>query len=137
MKKRLLWWFGMLVYLAILLRITVFRPGIRLDDLFSGTLNLMPLTQYLFFARYGSWKAFIYYFAGNLIVFMPLGYLLEKKGISWQRTILVGFLCSLLIETGQFVLGSGVAETDDILLNTIGAVLGFTAARFFSNDTDK
>ncbi len=53
MKKRLLWWFGMLVYLAILLRITVFRPGIRLDDLFSGTLNLMPLTQYLFFARYG------------------------------------------------------------------------------------
>ena len=35
-----------------------------------------------------------------------------------------GFLLSFLIETMQFVFGTGYSEPDDLILNTLGAWLG-------------
>ena len=44
------------------------------------------------------------------------------------RAAALGFCLSLGIELAQFVLGSGVTEVEDLILNTIGAVLGWLAA---------
>ena len=41
------------------------------------------------------------------------------------RTILCGFGLSLLIELLQFVFGTGVSEVDDLILNTLGTLIGF------------
>lgn len=56
---------------------------------------------------------------------------------SLLRAALWGFLLSLLVETGQFVLGSGVSELDDLILNTCGAVLGYAAACLFCKKCKK
>ena len=56
----------------------------------------------------------------------------EKSGFAEVRTMIrPGFLLSLSIETAQFVLGSGVSELDDLILNTLGALLGHLGTALF------
>jgi len=62
---------------------------------------------------------------GNLALFVPLGILL---GVWWvmpvQRSAVIGFFFSLGIEITQFILGVGYSDISDLLLNTLGAMLG-------------
>ena len=51
------------------------------------------------------------------------------KGKSAAACVLYTALLSLTIETLQFVLSTGCSETEDILLNTLGGVLGWLAYR--------
>ena len=52
-----------------------------------------------------------------------------RGGQLWQA-VLVGFILSLIIETAQFVLGSGISELDDLILNTLGALPGYLGTTF-------
>lgn len=45
--------------------------------------------------------------------------------------VLIGFFCSLLIETVQLITHLGWFELDDLLNNTIGCVLGVIFYRVF------
>ncbi len=69
---------------------------------------------------------FTYLFVGNIVWFVPFGMYLQYMGISKTlvRTVLYGFLFSLLIETLQYVFGTGFSELDDLVLNTLGAWIG-------------
>lgn len=65
---------------------------------------------------------------GNIILFMPLGILLPvlRRSIDTAGAIVVvSFFASLLIETCQFFLNRGVFDVDDMILNTLGGVLGY------------
>lgn len=114
-----------LLWLAILLRITVFRNGCFSHGFFSGRIEWDAFAYYLELVREGDWQYFIYLFVGNLIWFVPLGILTKLWGWRLWQAVLAGFLVSLSIETAQFVLGSGVSELDDLILNTLGALLGY------------
>ena len=65
---------------------------------------------------------------GNLLGFAPIGILLPllmplfRKGIN---ALLAGFFLSLGFEMTQLVLGLGVFDVDDILLNTTGCFAGY------------
>src|SRR5436190_2123710 len=43
---------------------------------------------------------------------------------SYSRLLLVSFITSLAVETTQFIFRIGVADIDDLFLNTIGALTG-------------
>ncbi len=64
----------------------------------------------------------------NIILFVPFGFLLPA-GIRWMqhfyRTTLCGLIFTLAIELTQFAAGRGVAEWDDVLNNTLGAMIGY------------
>ena len=124
--KKLLWALTLL-WLAVLLRITVFRPGCFSNGLVSGRVEWDAFAYYAELARAGGWRYFIYLFVGNLIWFAPAGVLVRLRGGKLWQAALAGLALSLVIETAQFVLGSGVSELDDLILNTCGAVLGFAA----------
>ncbi|GAE35728.1 VanZ family protein [Halalkalibacter akibai] len=65
---------------------------------------------------------------GNVILFMPLGFLLPtvwKKARRFSFILLAGFLLSLLIEVSQFLFTHRVANVDDVILNTLGAMIGY------------
>ena len=64
----------------------------------------------------------------NVIVFIPigmiLGSLLRVKG-SWLIALLIGCSVSVTIEAMQYFLHRGFAETDDVMHNTVGCVIGY------------
>lgn len=62
----------------------------------------------------------------NIILFIPLGFLcpiLWENKRSIRQVALVGFLFSLTIEISQ-IFSMRVTDVDDLLMNTIGAVIG-------------
>jgi len=120
-------------YLALLLRITVFRSGFGTRVFCSeGKINLKLFEEYIPLIRTRDWDRFVYLFAGNLIWFMPLGmyvrYRKAKKGILWAAAF--GLALSFFIETMQYLFGTGISELDDLILNTAGAVLGALCLRW-------
>lgn len=66
--------------------------------------------------------------SGNVIGFLPFGFILpimhwNMKNF-WLVTLL-GLTLSLFVETLQLVFKVGCFDVDDLLLNTIGAALGY------------
>ena len=116
-----------LIYLAVVLRITVFRSSFTLQDLCrNGKIILTLFEGYIDLIGRGDWFAFTYLSVGNIVWFVPFGMYLQYMGISRRlfQTVLYGFLFSLLIESMQFVFGTGFSELDDLVLNTLGAWIG-------------
>lgn len=63
---------------------------------------------------------------GNLVMLMPLGFMLPIiKKVSWKQVLLIAFCFSAFIELTQFITGRGLMEFDDVFNNTVGAVLGY------------
>lgn len=64
----------------------------------------------------------------NILLFLPFGFLIPllwKYNRSIVRTMLMTFICSTLIELTQLATGRGYFEIDDIILNTLGGVIGY------------
>lgn len=69
---------------------------------------------------------------GNVVGFMPFGFILpivSRRGRRWYNTFMLGFGLSLCIETTQLIFKVGSFDVDDLLLNTIGGILGYIAYR--------
>lgn len=113
------------LYLALLLRITVFRDGCFSHELFSGELVLVPFRTIFLNLLNGESLYFVFLFFGNIIWFLPFGAYMRRRGAPFWLACLRGFLLSLSIELLQFILGSGTSETEDVILNTIGTALGY------------
>lgn len=118
-------WVLFLIYLGLLLRITVFRSSFGSYPLFShGQIELIPFVG-LIQILHNSLRVFLYLFIGNLIWFVPLGFLLPLLTKAKASTIFYGFLLSLYIEVSQYIFGTGVSEVEDLILNTLGTAIGY------------
>lgn len=96
------------LYILIILWITLFTREPRSARIVKG----------LFWeVRMGFW----WDIALNILLFIPLGFLLGDKG--W-KAVFLGFLISASIECAQYVAVLGYCEADDVLNNTIGCGLG-------------
>lgn len=72
--------------------------------------------------------------AGNVAVFIPLGFalpILFERIHSFVQVLILSFSISLLAETMQLVLRVGCFDVDDLLLNTIGGCIGYAVYRIF------
>lgn len=118
-----------IAYIVILLMITAIRPWVADYHFMGGRVNLVPFADYRFVLN-GGVLTFVYLFFGNILWFIPFGYYCvayEKKTIG--IAVLMGLALSLFIEALQFVLGTGISEIDDLILNTLGSFLGALIAR--------
>ena len=73
----------------------------------------------------------------NVVMFMPLGFLLPllwKEYQSLVRTAIIGFCFSCGIEFCQ-LFNRRVSDVDDLLMNTLGAILGWLIWIVFSRIT--
>ena len=63
----------------------------------------------------------------NVVAFVPVGLLLgcALRSMTWWKVLLFGGVVSVSIETMQFVLKRGFAETDDVMHNLIGSLMGY------------
>ncbi|MCO6542702.1 MAG: VanZ family protein [Lactobacillus sp.] len=122
------------IYLLLLFFLTVFRHGYFPWDFHFywhrslSNINFQPLVQTFKLTTGTSILDFIYNFGGNIAWFIPWGLglpLLNPLKINFSKTVFSGMLLSVLIESLQFVLFTGVSDIDDIIFNTVGAAIGY------------
>ena len=96
-----------------------------------GSYNLQPFQEILRCLRY--WDILgaeyvILNLAGNVIGFMPFGMLLPVFARSVRRGWKVGILSfeiSAVVEISQLIFRVGSFDVDDMILNTLGGLLGY------------
>lgn len=79
----------------------------------------------------------------NVLLFMPFGFLLPfiwERFKSWKTVFTAGFCLSFFIEMAQ-IFTYRLTDIDDLLLNSLGAVLGYGIAvlwmKYFSRDVKR
>jgi glycopeptide antibiotics resistance protein len=96
--------------------------------------NLVPfysIGKYLKVSDFSSLVEFVINILGNIIVFMPVGifipYLFHNKTWAYKINfiLIIGFLFSFGVESIQFIISVGVFDVDDLILNTLGALIGW------------
>ncbi|MFF4397185.1 VanZ family protein [Streptomyces sp. NPDC001480] len=96
-------------------------------------VSLVPLRDLLTMGPLG--------IVGNLLVFAALGFFAPMRFAaltSVPRILALGAGCSILVETAQYVLWlDRVSSVDDVLVNTVGAVLAALASRRWWRTTAK
>ena len=81
-------------------------------------------------------EAFLLNVVGNMAAFMPCGFFLpivSRRGRKWYKNTMICFGLSLCIETVQLVFKVGSFDVDDLLLNTVGGVIGYISYRIVQN----
>jgi glycopeptide antibiotics resistance protein len=122
-----------------------FALGIYLLALFYATLfiynyypygksvNLVLFDSIKLMWESGSYWLILKNIIGNILLFMPLGFLMplvSKKGKSVLIIGIIGFLTSTVIELLQYFVAHRIFDIDDILLNALGALVGYGAYHF-------
>jgi glycopeptide antibiotics resistance protein len=126
----MIWVFIFLYYVYLVLETTgigtIWEIGLYPDMKLQEEINLIPF-------RDGISLSMIL----NVVMFMPLGFLLPllwKEYQSLVRTAIIGFCFSCGIEFCQ-LFNRRVSDVDDLLMNTLGAILGWLIWIVFSRIT--
>ncbi|HEV7684332.1 MAG TPA: VanZ family protein [Pyrinomonadaceae bacterium] len=125
------------IYLLVVATLTIVPTHAFQLSLNSGQINLVPFGysfkcfRWALDARSNLRGFCLLNLVGNVALFLPLGILVPAgdRTCSLKRLLLIALCLSLGIETIQFVmrfLGNARAvDIDDVILNTLGAFLGF------------
>ena len=63
----------------------------------------------------------------NIAIFAPLGASLRWVGVGFRRSVALGACLSTVIEIVQLGIPGRFTSTDDLILNTVGAAVGYLA----------
>ena len=132
--KKTISWAIFIVYIAVTLYLLFFAEGMgrsHLKD--SYTYNLELFKEISRFIKWGmesetGFKAMMINVVGNIACFVPFGILLPiniKKFARLLSILLITFIFSVCIESIQLITRTGSFDVDDVVLNTLGGVLGY------------
>lgn len=131
-KSNLVTWVCFLAYLLLLGYVLFFSSGFGREDHAEYRYNLTLFQEigryYGVGMRTGSWNLFWLNVIGNICVFIPLGAFLPKLFTRCRNlffVIVLSLELSLVVEVIQLVTRVGSFDVDDLLLNTIGGILGY------------
>ena len=127
-KQKWICLFLFALYILVLLYLTIFRFNFYYDE---RQLNLTLFANLIYLFQNAGVGEFVRLFFGNICWFIPFGFLLPilMKKKSFFITVVIGMMFSFFIETMQYILFKGVAELDDLILNTFGTVIGYLLYR--------
>ncbi|WP_077296482.1 VanZ family protein [Virgibacillus pantothenticus] len=132
---------GMCFYLLVLSKLILFKH-LPLSEIIShftfsyegpfwNEHNFIPfktIFYYLFLAENINFTIRVQNIVGNVIGFVPYGLLLPLISKRFQKItkVMLATLClSLMFELLQLIFKFGSFDVDDMLLNTLGGVLGY------------
>ncbi len=118
---------ALLVYLGLMFDLTLIQFPTR-----NPGYNLIPLRTILHDFRNGGVELLVNT-VGNVVALVPFGLLVPVGFKVWARSAgrvaLASFGLSLTIELAQARSGKRVADVDDLILNTLGGLVGFGLLR--------
>lgn len=125
-------WLLFYLYIAVLVYYLFFSEKYGRDlisDDYRYNLELLKeIKRFLIHWDKLGFKSVAINILGNIAAFMPFGFmlpLLSKKYRSFIYVTLLSILFSLVIEALQMIMKVGIFDVDDILLNSLGGVLGY------------
>ena len=141
-----LWRFLFLIYLAMMLwllfgRSSGWSEGQDYSQLLQQNMNLKPLhtiRSYLNIVLHYPQSSFyphcVINLAGNVLMFIPAGWLLPRVFKPLRNFFLFALVCTLsilLVEVLQLFTLLGSFDVDDIILNLSGMLVGFILFAIF------
>lgn len=120
------------VYMIVLVYFLLLSDGFgRIQGYSEYRYNVIPFQEIIRFVKYRGCIDFysvVINLLGNVVAFIPFGALIRwvlDRRIRWYQVIGYTYLFSLHVELLQLVARVGVFDVDDILLNTLGGLIGF------------
>ena len=127
-------------YIAALV-IIVWMPMVTIRQLLTGDFRFEDLRAVGYYTNNGMVWEFLsgnlrgsstamFELIANVALFIPLGFLLPMsfRRLKWWAVVLIGFGTTCIVELVQPLLGR-TGDLDDVITNTLGAVIGCTAAK--------
>ena len=132
------------IYIAIVIKVIIFKypwadlkavadtweKGVILEGLDTANFTLFKTIK--MYINYSYMLNSFENLAGNIVVFVPFGFLLpyvQKGAAKFPVLLLNAFLFVLGIEVFQLFSAFGAFDVDDILLNCFGASMGWVIYR--------
>ncbi len=133
-RNQKLGWLLFVVYLVMLIYLMFFsemeQRGLGAKS--EYTYNLKPFVEikrYIFNAQQIGFRGVFLNIYGNIIGFMPFGFILgvisSRCRNHWYNAVICTYLLSYGIEMVQLIFRAGSCDVDDIILNTLGGTLGY------------
>ncbi|MFY0783300.1 VanZ family protein [Peribacillus simplex] len=136
----------MVLYLLILTKLILFKTfsitemndhiSFSFNGRYWGSHNFIPfktIFHYLFLADVNT-SIRIENIVGNIINFIPFGLMLPllSKRFTQLKPILIATFCfSFTYEILQLLFELGSFDTDDLILNTLGGIIGYLPIKLF------
>lgn len=131
-KVQVFWWILFICYLVGISYFLFFSERYGRTEGTSGyRYNLVffqEIKRFIVYHQTIGIEGFLVNLFGNVIAFMPFGFCLptiSKNDQKLHRILFWSFGFSLTIEIIQLVYKIGIFDVDDLLLNTIGGLLGY------------
>lgn len=130
-RRQWIGWILFISYLIVLTYFMFFSDGFGRSEYSEYAYNLELFKEIKRFYHHRDllgMKAFYLNIWGNVLCFIPFGFILpviSRRGKHWYNTFLLSFLFSFWIETVQLLFKVGSFDVDDMFLNTTGGITGF------------
>lgn len=130
-------------YFAILIYFLFFAEGFRERVGTNYHYNFIPfyeITRYLKYYRKIGLPMVILNLLGNVVAFIPFGYLLplaSRGRLRFWSVALFTLEFSVLVEVLQLFTRVGSCDVDDVILNTLGGVFGYGCYRLWKMSQDE
>ncbi len=113
-----------ILMLAFIVYVLLLFQAVTFQDVSWSTHNYIPFKE-IFRYNFGSYL-FYKNILGNVLLFLPFGFFATKytKTNKALVVVILSVIASLSIEVTQLIIGR-VFDIDDILLNVIGALVGY------------
>ncbi len=134
-RRRVVRWLLFVIYIAAMVYLMFFSEELGRGISADYRYNLVPfkeIKRFLTHADILGFRVVLLNLLGNVLVFVPFGY--ELCPISGDRVRLwSAILYSVALSTGieliQLLTRVGSCDVDDIILNTLGGLLGYVLFR--------
>jgi glycopeptide antibiotics resistance protein len=126
-----------LCYFVVLLTvnfwgISIFSP--RFTDPINTSFNVIPfktISTYLLNYDHYNFSTWFYNAFGLVLLFIPFGLLIPLVFVDVKRVtqiVYLTFITSFSIEVVQRITMLGILDADDVILNLLGSIIGFSTA---------
>lgn len=104
-------------------------------DYHYNLILFKEITRFIKYRHVLGWFPVFANIFGNVLIFVPFGMLVPALSRRYKRlpgVTLLSFELSLAVELIQLITKVGSCDVDDMLLNTLGGILGFACYKIVS-----